>query len=217
MTWKRMYNQKTISPSAGGGNIRLKHRELFLSNSLKSATENVVTDARFAVTRAVARLSINLEDDVKNALVKYFKTSANPGNAELARIKSTLVTTMNGISGDVSIKVSNINVARANKFAPDAGITKQNAKYVEGYVWNYASGKKGDIHVTPDYIRNNHFQAVRTFVHEATHHYASTDDFGEQGYIEADGSDFRQAGIQPNQCEVNADSYAYFVMAVGQV
>jgi len=201
---KRMYRDTSITPSAGGGKIRLKHRELFLSDSMKKATEQTVTDARFKVLTARARLSISpMPAAVATALDRYFKSGAAPTAATTNGVAAILELISNGINADVNIKVSYINKAYL-----DPGDVRED---VEGYV---RGQNVGDIHVTPEYIKGNRFQAVRVFIHEASHKYASTDDFDEKGYIWADGSDFRQPGITAAECLRNADSYAYFVMSV---
>jgi hypothetical protein len=199
----RFYREKVITPTAGGGQVRLKHRELFLTESMQKATEQTVTDARFKVLTARARMAISpLPAEVDAALTQYFKTTGTSA-IDCNVILSTLQLISNGINADVNIKVSYVNKVHL----PD-GLAQTD---VEGYV----RGKNaGDIHVSPEYIKGNAFQAVRTFIHEASHKYASTDDFGEQGYIFADGSDFRRAGITKADCLKNADSYAYFVMKV---
>jgi len=202
-TASRFYRGTTITPSAGGGQIRLKHRELFLTDKMKNATEKTVTDARFKVLTARARMAMSpLPADVAAALTLYFKTGASASAGDTNAIIAVLELISNGINADVNIKVSQIN-----KTYLDPGERQSDT---EGYV----RGTVGDIHVTPDYIKNNPFQAVRTFIHEASHRYADTDDFDEQGYIKADGSDFREAGISNADCLKNADSYAYFVMKV---
>ncbi len=202
---KRFYRDTTIKPKAGGGAIRLKHREVFLSDSLKKATEKTITDSRFNIMTALARMSMNpAPANVTTGLTQYFKTS---DAADILKIKATLEKISNGINGDVTIKVSHMNAAYL-----EPGETKADIKNVEGYV---RGGNKGDIHVTPDYVKSNAKQAVRVFIHEASHKYASTDDFDEKGYIYSDGSDFRSPGITKDQCINNADSYAYFVMMAG--
>ncbi len=212
---KRFYRGTTLKPSSGGG-IRLKHRELFLSDSLKKGTEKTVTAARGKVASAQAALAGPMADRLKALLAHYFKLSGTPSQSDITAINAIFVLIGNGINGDVSIKASNVNPVAVKGLAKQYGLTvKQIVPLVEGYVTSYggnAKRPKGDIHVKPDYITGNEFQAVRTFIHEASHRFADTVDFGEQGYMHADGSDFREDGITKEQCLVNADSYAYFAM-----
>jgi hypothetical protein len=205
---KRLYHSSTVKVS-DAGNIRIKHKELFLSDKMKKATEKVVTDARWKVTRTVALLNLSLlQDTVKANFSKYFKSGATPTANELNDVKSILELIMNGINADVSIKVRKVN----------SSILKPNQKHlkdrVEGYVTR-RNGSKGDVHVVPSYVESNSWQATRVFIHEASHKYADTLDYGEKGYMFSDGSDFRQPGIVADQCRKNADSFAYFCMAVG--
>ncbi len=82
------------------------------------------------------------------------------------------------------------------------GDAEDEVDLTEGYV---RGGDAGDIPVTRDYM-NNRFQAVRVLIHEATHKFAPTDDFDDQGYVFSDGSDFRAPLIVSAQCLNNADS-----------
>lgn len=205
---KRLYHSSAVKVS-DAGDIRIKHKELFLSDKMKKATEQVVTDARWKVTRTVALLNLSpLQDTVKANFSKYFKSGATPTSNELNDVKSILELIMNGINADVSIKVRKVN---SSLLEPDEKDIKD---HVEGYVTT-RGGSKGDVHVVPSYIKSNSWQATRVFIHEASHKYADTLDYDEQGYIFADGSDFREPGIVADQCRKNADSYAYFCMAVG--
>lgn len=54
-------------------------------------------------------------------------------------------------------------------------------------------------------------QILRYMIHEATHMFAGTVDFGDAGYIDNDGT-FRSEGLAAEDANKNADSYAVFVM-----
>jgi hypothetical protein len=60
---------------------------------------------------------------------------------------------------------------------------------------------------------SNDDMAVLTFIHEATHKYASTADHGNDGYIHNDGQSFWANGLTMAQALNNADSYAWFCFA----
>jgi len=174
---------------------------------MKKATEAVVTDARFRVMTALAKAQFTPRiAAVTSCLQLYFKTTAD---RDIQTICAKLEIVMNGINADVNIKVSKANTWIMKTYWD---MKKSQRDEIEGYA--VPGSVKHDIHVKPDYMKNNPWQAARTFIHEASHQYASTADFGTTGYIKADGSDFRRAGISPDDCLNNADSYAYFVMKV---
>lgn len=188
--------------------VRLKHRELFMSNEVKNASIDTIEKAIRAV-----KVTLALADDdkpkIKAAVMRYFKAN---DRATVLRAKAILELVQGGLTnGNLSLKTDNSSSGRLQSLGVDAG----DVGLIEGYVRNGSGGSKGDIHVSRDYILNNRFQAVRTFIHEASHRFANTDDFDEKGYMEADGSDFREPGITAAQCLKNADSYAYFCMALG--
>lgn len=191
------------------GKVRLKHRELFFGKAEERASIETLEKAHLTVRTTIGWLRHTEANRLKDAMQRYFKSPATA----VGRVQPILELVMGGMTnGNLSLKTDNTSTSRfTGAFGVDAG----DVPYIEGYVRNGSDGSKGDIHVTRDYIMNNRFQAVRTFIHEATHRFANTDDFGEQGYMHADGSDFREPGITAEQCLRNADSYAYFCMAMG--
>ncbi len=191
------------------GKVRLKHRELFFGKAEEQASMQTVEKAYSTLQLTIGWLRHAEAQKLKDAIQLYFKSGASA----IPRIQPILELVQAGMTnGKLSLKTDNTSTSR---FVNQFGVEADDVPYIEGYVRNGANGSKGDIHVTRDYIMNNRFQAVRTFIHEATHRFANTDDFGEQGYMHADGSDFRAPGITAEQCLNNADSYAYFCMAMG--
>ena len=194
--------------ASGGGKVRLKHRELFLSKSVKNASIDVVERSRLAVRDTITKLR-NPDSELKGVAQAFFYTD-DPG--DLQTIMATLEQVNGGICGNVSFKTSNSSNKRLSSFTGEADNSN-----IEGYVANYAK-RKGDIHVSRDYVLNNTYQAVRTFIHEASHRYADTTD---ETYFwpPSDNSnnwDYSEPGnLVKNKLLNNADSYAYFVMFLG--
>jgi hypothetical protein len=108
--------------------------------------------------------------------------------------------------------LSNPGVAVWNRLVTSVSFVIRNVSMGAQCRWPWNAG---DILVTRDHIMNNRFRTVRVLIHEATHKFAQTDDFDEQGYMWSAGSDFRAPGIPSARCLNNADSYAYFCMAGG--
>ena len=67
----------------------------------------------------------------------------------------------------------------------------------------------GDIHIDQDSLDDTELSII-TFIHEATHKYAGTDDYDDRGYLENDGLDFLEPGLTKTEALNNADSYAWF-------
>ena len=199
--------------STGVGQVRLKHREVFFGSDVKKASIETVEQAFSTVHRTIGWLAHPNSTKVKDALALYFLLPGGVGgHGEVQAIRATLELVQNGMNnGNLSLKTDNSSSKRLQGFGIAAGDTQ----YIEGYVRGVGTTGVGDIHVKRDYITNNRRQAVRTFIHEATHRFANTKDFGESGYMEADGSAFRAAGLTKDQAIVNADSYAYFCMSLG--
>ena len=58
---------------------------------------------------------------------------------------------------------------------------------------------------------NNALQNASLFVHESTHKFASTADFGDKGYTTDQGS-YREDGLTKEQALMNAESYSRFAV-----
>ncbi len=174
------------------GKVRLKHRELFFSREAERNSIETVEKAYSAVRQTIAVMmsgGTKAKRKLDQAMQTYFKCD------NTLKVMATLELVQNGMKGGYSLKTSNTSFSRNVNFFGD---------------------KPDEVdHVRRDYIMNNRFQAVRALIHEATHKFADTEDFGEKGYIYADGSDFREQGITYDECLINADSYAYFCMALG--
>src|SRR5262245_46044685 len=69
----------------------------------------------------------------------------------------------------------------------------------------------GEIHIAPERLEGPERLAIQTIVHEASHKFASTEDFNGHGYFGETG----RPDITADQCLRNADSYGWFVVTVG--
>lgn len=162
--------------------------------------------------------SNNLNAHFKRYFEKYFLSQNYTDADMLNTIYAVLLLTKNGLANSNTIKVY------SKQGTSSGGIA---AGYVNNYWGKTAAQKhrnpgtyqdpngekavfKGDIHMGSSIIKNNsQLNNVVLFIHEATHKYASTSDFGEKGYTTANGS-YRQHGLTTAEALNNADSYARF-------
>lgn len=125
----------------------------------------------------------NLTENQFSLIKKYLKISDIPGNIDT--IINIFEKTLNGLkNNDITINVSYFN------FANPSEKTKINIAIAQF---------------------NNKKQLIRYMIHEASHIYADTKDFGDFGYIKNNG-EFKIIGIDESSAIINADSYA--VLAV---
>ncbi|WP_413662798.1 hypothetical protein ACG1BZ_16600 [Microbulbifer sp. CNSA002] len=72
---------------------------------------------------------------------------------------------------------------------------------------------KGDVHMkVASIMRNCDYVNAVLFLHEASHKYASTADFGEKGYTVKNTGAYREGGLTTEQALINAESYGKFIM-----
>ena len=193
------------------GKVRLKHRELFFDGEVETKSLETVEKAYRAVTWTIAlgySGGTRASERFSDCLQAYFKS----GTRAKGRVLSVLELIQGGMRGGFSLKT---DVTSTSRFTNVFGIDEDHVPGIEGYVRGVGGSNVGNIHVNRNYIMNNRFMAVCTMIHEASHRFAQTADFGEQGYIRDDGSDFREPGITAEQCLRNADSYAFICMTMG--
>lgn len=202
---KKPYLKVEIKPSKGNS-ITAKYpaTKFVLSRKKKVRIEAVVVTAREWLEKVTKKLNEkSMSEKVKKWANKYFKTDLAKGPLadDLKKIKKAILDTSKGINKQLPIKIY-----------ADKG--------VYGYVNIESIGKKvvrmGDVHVSPGLFseKKNLHLAIVTFIHEATHRFAGTDDFGDKGYIDNDGNKFWKSGITKSNALENADSYAWFIYKI---
>ena len=220
--------EKTASiDTAGGGKVRIKTKqgEVGLTNLEEQQVGSIVAASRQTLQQVIAELVWPTNKAGRDAhAARYFLTPASgPTQDQLGKILSVLELTMNGINGKINVKVADdpsaygyvgfqtgaTGVARGI-FSPRHNFGTRQGKIVS----------RGDIHM--DLNRINRVRpeiqswelGIITFIHEATHKYASTADHGDSGYLNNDGLTFDAPGLTTAQALNNADSYAWFCFAV---
>lgn len=201
---KSFYRTKSVS-TGGGADIQIKYKGLHIKDSKVGKVTAAVQRARIWLPHAISLLHHPVPPSVAAAMSKYFKTGI-PSMMEIQAVKTVLINTNNGIQSQFSMKLSG-----------DAGaygyVNYRNQAHGMLNGWE-AGADKGDIHVDRGLFSSNMNLATITFIHEATHRYANTEDLDDQGYIENDGSDFWEPGLTKIDALRNADSYAWFVAVV---
>jgi|GEM_PF-5953962 len=215
MSWSK---QTSIKPE-GAGKIRVKikdHAELAATEL--STVGDVVEKSREILPFVLAQLAWprgGSKPDRDARLNRYFKTGATPSQGDISTIYAKLELTMNGINGKVNVKVA--PNPRAYGYVGLRGGAKGLLRGLFSPRHNFGRDEGrlitwGDIHLDTD-VLDDFDLAVVTFIHEATHKFASTNDYGDAGYLKNDGLRFRKDGLQNAQALNNADSYAWFCMA----
>lgn len=188
------------------GDVRLKHRELFFGSGAEKKSMETVEKAYLTVRSTIALIYNNdgaAQRQVDDAMQIYFKCN------DKMKVLGTLELIQNGMKNGFALKT---DVTSMNRFAYELRLPAVFAQKVQGYV---RDKNVGDIHVKRSYIMNDQLQAVRILIHEASHKFAQTNDYGYKGYIKSDSLDFSVPGITAEECLTNADSYAYFCMKLG--
>jgi hypothetical protein len=218
MSWSKT---SSIQPGQSQNKVRIKtkHGEIGLTNLEQQQVGQTVYRSRSILPQVIAWLSWpngTTKAKLNPLLQRYFLTTGNwPAPGDIETILKKLELVMNGINAKINVKV-----------APDDGAYGYVGYKtgISGIARGIFSGRhnfgtrngsivtRGDIHIDQDTLDDAQL-AVITFIHEATHKYASTADHGKSGYLENDGLTFEAPGLTPVQALNNADSYAWFCYA----
>lgn len=97
---------------------------------------------------------------------------------------------------------------------------KENGTYVAAHDPNggVTTKRAGAIHVKLSAIKDVR-NGVQTILHEASHRYGGTHDFGNKGYFTNSGDHPRNPAefYRPEDALYNADSYGWFILKVGRM
>jgi hypothetical protein len=220
-------------PIPGGGRLTLKHQILHRSITNEEISDGLklVADARQMLDKTIEQVSKpEWTPGMKAAAVQCFGCNPKgPTPAQKKEILETLQKTRNGLTGDVTIKLT-------DRYPNEATIG-----YVNRYVGKRAYSREGELETIPSLglpAKHGDVHMIRkwglkgelpklAFIHEATHKFAQTVDCkifstnNQAGYVE----DFRAlAGglikikdfdnLETEHLLKNADSYSYFIRLV---
>lgn len=217
MKWNRI--PKNVGGYGGG--IGVAHTKLSNapSNQEMDRVGKIVQESRMWITLA----AMNLDDwsqAARNAAAVAFLNGALSVD-DRKKIKAGLISTAVGIVGSHDVKMTEADNAKG----PNYVNIHRTQKPSSSTVTNMQTGRAeniGTIHISREKVQNSPGYAMVTYIHEATHRYAGTVDYGDTGYffltnyLNGGGVQWREPGLTAAQALTNADSYALFVAEVCQ-
>lgn len=211
-----------------GPEIHLKYAFLGLSKEHKQGAVEALGLARIMlreILSVVNKGSTALTENQRAIMDYYFVFGGDPPSTnDFKVIQATLTMTANGLMGEkLNLKITEGGDAYGYVNKHDSrfglkeklrsGLGLKKSRWTPGI--DYRSGtltRRGDIHLDTDRLETGPELSAKTIIHEATHKFASTADFGEKGYTDDDTGAFRAPGLKHAEALNNAESYARFVM-----
>lgn len=209
-----------------------------LTVMIRKGTDSLIADTAAQVLETARKLlekadaavySPMLSQNVLAHAAHYFLTPINGiPDGSLNTIKTVITKTRTGLAGDVVLKTGKVlsgekddstrgqvlraSVSQADFDAhtlthPDRGYQTFVQSLDPSDTKHY---RRGAMHVTSGRLAD--MWGVKTFIHEATHKYAGTIDYR---YIKDDGSTPRGEFSDASKAQINADSYAWFIVMLG--
>ncbi|WP_291295786.1 hypothetical protein [Elioraea sp.] len=219
-----IWRTKSNSAPSGDPAIHVKYSGLWLSSDRKDQATDAVSRARYMVTYVAAVVSSLPSAQASGAVQDYgeyyFQTGGGLGQAELDIIRPVLVLIQNGLTQATNVKVISGRDGTAGYVNPHASLKKMRwttgtkMRDRKGNLVTQRTVHRGDIHISARRLRQGIWLAAKTIIHEASHKFASTADFGKRGYTDDDSGLFWAAGLTADEALNNAESYARFVLHV---
>lgn len=222
-----IWRGKSAVPSVGP-EVHLKFKALGGATGYANEATEAVGLARIMLRQMMTVLkggAMGLTPGQLQIMDYYFVMGGNPPSpADIDIIRQTLILTSNGLGAQgLNVKVTLAGSAMGyvnmhdtatgplDKFRSKFGLGKK--RWTPGVDVDYGTKTSwGDIHLDSDRLDTGPELSAKTLIHEATHKFASTTDFGERGYTDDVNGHFRANGLTHAEAMNNAESYARFVM-----
>ena len=210
-------------PEGGRVHVQYSYGAFFKSGGdVRGGLADAVNEGRQALDETITYMqqkgTNGLESTFRRLSFRYLKTDfTGLSQQEFDTILSVLKLTHTGINNsNLSIKVFNKRGATRGYVRNYFNDTASKSHHTPGK-HNPGDGSlqdafKGDIHMSVGGITAKPLIAAKIFVHEATHKFANTADFGEKGYTSDDTAAFRDTGLTREQALMNAESYGRFAV-----
>lgn len=211
-------------PHGAEVHIKYSYGSVFQTGSkLTSSLSGAIDEGRVAVESAITHMqqggTNGVNANFKKWAAKYFLVdSGGPSSEEFNTILAVLKLTHAGINNTgLSVKVFKSKDSTLGYVTSYLGDKAANQEHRTPGMWNKGDGTmkqavKGDIKLSVGGILQKQLLSAALFVHEATHKFANTADFGEKGYTDPGTGAFRKSGLVKEQALMNADSYARFAI-----
>lgn len=208
----RFLTQQVVN--LGGKRITVMTRPSDDITALAARAPKVVYEARTLLRRTEALLKLAPPERVVKLAHRYFLTGKlSLPKADLSTIRSVVVLISNGLSSDVTIKVgSSLSFNGEVSSVPSTSSRPVKAYHTTATRLSTAESRRyGAIKVLDTRFESD--LGVKTFLHEASHKFAGTIDYC---YFEDDGVTPGSTFDDKARALMNADSFAWFVLAAGR-
>jgi hypothetical protein len=172
------------------------------------------------------QLKHGLRGDALRYSRRYFLFGANGPDAMQRNVMlSVLVLTWNGLRSERTIVIdehglnegamgwTSVVPVPADQITAVQAAQPERKTFYDAPTGGFVS--VGQVNVSDALLQAETRQGVMTFLHEATHRYANTQDFDAKGYS-TDGVTFNAPGLTTMEALQNAESYGWFAYKVGR-
>ncbi len=206
-------------PEGGQVHVQYSYGAVFKSGeTVREGLADAINEGRLALDAIITHMQnqglSGVNDNFKRWATRYMLVdNAGPSQEEFNTILAVLKLTNAGVNNaGLSIKVYSSKGSSRGYVTTYFGNSAASKSHRTPGMYNpgegdMKSGVKGDIHMSVGGIKAKQLISAKLFVHEATHKFANTADFGEKGYTNDGTGAFRESGLTKEQALMNADSY----------
>lgn len=200
-----LFNTKT---NIGNNTIQLKHKGIWLGNRNAKKITLMIARARAMLSSTIAAISCGTVDQALAGT--YFV--GTPSATEWLELTSRMELTYGGLNSDVTLK---LGADGAHGYVMASVVSATTPGAVVDKDGDHVSRAGHTMHVSKKSLLGSEEIGVVTIIHEASHKYANTFDYGWSGYRKSNDSDWEEPGLTHAEAVNNADSLAYFVYRQG--
>ena len=181
----------------------------------------LVDKCLMVLNAAKLRCQAGLDDRGRQILKFYLKTGDGPTEAEMWALKAIFTNINNGLRGP-NLKIVVKELANAYGSVPFQRIQSLQAaehRAMGRGVSRRLGGhddlvSRGEINFGQHLLQPECGLIIRleTLIHEASHRFANTRDYGNRGYTNEAGTQYLQPGLTRQEAILNADSVAWVAM-----
>lgn len=202
-------------------NVSINHGSETLNKTQLESAANTVNMSVSTLIAAHAHLRGKKIDYRTKQSAKFFLKTGDDGlsGPERWALMAIFTNTMNGLSANRRINVKTMDGAYGSvayePISPSQAVSKRKAgKTVARRFDNDTLIARSDINIATSTLDKSTTLRVVTLIHEASHRYANTRDFGNKGYTNEEGTRFYSEGLTRSEAIINADSVAWMAVKI---
>lgn len=203
-------------------NVSINHTENLQQSQLTTAADTVNMAVSTLIAAHARVRDRKIDYSFKKNSEFFLKTGPQgPSEAECWALMVIFTNTLNGLAANRKINVKTMqgaygSVAYTRIDPSQAGQKRKDGFTVARHSEHNNLIARSDINIATSTLDKGVIVRVQTMIHEASHRYANTRDYGNRGYTNEAGTRFFEEGLTRQEAITNADSIAWMAVKIAE-